>query len=86
MTFKANLAAFAYIYAKTKPDKNLMNTNEISRVIRSIKKNDKIVLAKPDKGSGIVVLVKIQYLRKLFEIIDDKSNFVKIGPADNLKI
>ena len=59
MTFKANLAAIAHNYANTKPEKNLMlDTNEMSNVIKSIKFNDKIVLAKPDKGSGIVVLDK----------------------------
>ena len=84
MSFKANLVAIAHNYANTKPEKNFMlDTNEMSDVIKSIKKNDKIVLAKPDKGSGIVVLDKTEYLRKMMEILDDKTKFVKMGPASN---
>ena len=55
----------------------------MSDVIKSIKKNDKIVLAKPDKGLGIVVLDKTEYLRKMMEILDDKTKFDKMGPASN---
>ena len=88
VTFKANLVALAHNYANTKPEKNLMvNTSEMSAVIRDIKNNEKIVLAKPDKGSGIVVLDKTDYLGKMNLIIDDKSKFLKLGPVsdfDNL--
>ena len=59
-TFKANLVAIAHNYIKTIPDKSqLINTKEIVNTINTIKKNDKIVIAKPDKGSGVVLLDKI---------------------------
>ena len=63
----------------------MLDTNEKSEIIRNIKKNDKIVWA---KSSGIVVLDKTKYLRKMFEITDDKSEFSKMGSAsdfDDLK-
>ena len=59
LRFKVNLAAMAHNYTNTKPEKNLM-----LEVIRNIKKNDKIFLAKPHKGLGIVVLNKKEYFRK----------------------
>ena len=61
----------------------MLDTNEMSEVIRNIKKNDKIVLAKPDKGSGIMVLDKKEYSRKPVEIVDDISKLVKMGPPSN---
>ena len=87
MTFKANLVAMAHNYANIKLEKNLMlDTNKMSDVIKSIKKNDKIVLAKPDKGSGIVVLDKTEYLRKMLEILVDKTKFVKVGPLKKWEV
>ena len=63
ITFKVNLAAIAYNFANTKPEKNIMlYTNERWEIVKSIKNNDKIELAKPDKGLGIVVLDKTEYL------------------------
>ena len=61
----------------------MLDINEMSDVIKSIKMSDKKVLAKPDKGSGIVVLDKTEYLRKILEIFDDKTKFVKMGPASD---
>ena len=78
MKFKANLSAMSHNYANTKPEKMFMlDTNEMSEVIKNIKKNDKIVLVAPDKT---------EYLRKMFEIMDDKTRFVKIGQRVILKI
>ena len=42
----------------------MLDTNKMSEVVKSIKNNDKTVLAKPDKGSGIMVLDKTEQLRK----------------------
>ena len=72
------------VIAKNTTQKNLMlDTNEMLEVVKNIKKNDKIVLAKPDKGSGIVALDKTEYLRKMLEILDDITKFVKMGPAND---
>ena len=56
-------------------------------IINAIKKNNKIVIAKPDKGSGIVLLDKKEYLDKINEILNDWTKFVKLGQTsefDNL--
>ena len=46
--------------------------------IQAIKKNNKIVIAKPDKESGIVLLDKKEYLDKMNEILNDSTKFVKL--------
>ena len=87
-TFKANLVAIAHNYTKTIPEKSqFINIKEIVNTVNTIKKNDKIVIAKPDKGSGVVLLDKTEYLDKMNKILDDSTKFVKLGQTskfDNL--
>ena len=55
--------------------------------INHIKKNNEIEIAKPDRGSGIVILDKKEYLDKMNEILNDSTKFVKLGQTskyDNL--
>ena len=47
--------------------------------INYIKKNNEIEIAKPDRGSGIVILDKKEYLDKMNEILNDSTKFVKLG-------
>ena len=69
------MVAIAHNYTNTVPDKNnFINTKEIVNTINTIKKSNKIVLAKPDKGSGIVLLDKTEYLGKMNEIIMIQQN------------
>lgn len=63
-----------YIEHKSpKPPKTLL------RAIDELKGRDDIVITKPDKGSGVVVLDKTKYLRLLSEAsINDSSKFCAI--------
>ena len=59
----------------------------IEPFISAIKKNEKIVIAKPDKGSGIVLLVEKEYLDRINEILNDSTKLVKLRQTsefDNL--
>ena len=54
----------------SKPPKPLV------RSIQKLKKRDDIVITKPDKGSGVVVMDKLEYIRLLNEAsIDDLTKF-----------
>ena len=80
INFKANLVTIAHNYTNTSPDKcKYINTKEMVNTINAIKKNNKIVIAKPDKGSGIVLLDKKKCLDKMNEILNDSTKFVKLG-------
>ena len=49
--------------------------------------NEKIIIAKPVKGSGIVLLDKKEYLDKMNEILNDSTKLVKLRQTsefDNL--
>ena len=56
---------------------------ECFRAINSLGKNDDIIITKPDKGSGVVLLTKSDYVDKLNKILDDQSKFKRLGPVSS---
>ncbi len=52
---------------------------ECFSAIRSLQENSEIVVTKPDKGSGLVILDRVDYVAKMLTILDDRSKFTKIG-------
>jgi len=71
----ATLRSVALNYAQRKssrPPKALL------RAISSLRKRDDIVVTKPDKGTGVVIMNKSDYLRLLSEVsINDTTKFRK---------
>ena len=66
------MVAIAHNYTGTLPDKSqFINTKETVNTVNTIKKNDKIVIAKPDKSLGIILLDKTENLVKLNKILND---------------
>ena len=50
------------------------------RAIGQLKKNDGIIITRPDKGSGVVVMDKSEYVRLLKEAsINDETKFEHIS-------
>ena len=50
---KVYLASLAYNYCKLKSDKsNILDMSEIRKVIENLKKDENIIISKPDKGNG----------------------------------
>ena len=48
---------------------------EMIQALRQLKLNKEIIVTKPDKGSGTVILDRSDYTMKMFEIINDPDNF-----------
>ena len=48
--------------------------------VKNLKKNDDIVIKRPDKGDGVIVLNKTEYESKLKNLIRDDSKFTKCSP------
>ena len=86
ITLKANLVSAAHNFCKLKPEQSsVINTKEIRTSLTKIKGIEQIVITKPDKGSGIVILNKDDYNSKMLNIINDEMKFEKVGPVgDNL--
>ena len=49
------------------------------QAIKSLRCNEQILITKPDKGSGVVILNKSDYIKKMGSILDDKTKFLNIG-------
>ena len=56
---------------------------ECFRAINNLRKNDDIIITKPDKGYGVVLLNKSDYVDKMNNIIHDQSIFKKLGPVSS---
>ena len=41
--------------------------------------NTDIILARPDKGAGVVVLNRADYVSKMDAILEDTNKFLKLG-------
>ena len=51
-------------------------------VLKSLSKREELVISKPDKGKGTVILNKKDYIEKVERILADENKFRKIGVPD----
>ena len=48
-------------------------------VAKCLKRNSNILFTRPDKGAGVVILNRSDYITKMATILDDTTKFLKIG-------
>ena len=53
--------------------------NSCLQAIKSLRSNKAILITKPDKGSGVVILNKSDYVNKMECILSDISKFKLLG-------
>ena len=53
------------------------------RAIDRLRKNDDIIITKPDKGSGVVLLNKSDYVDKTNELLDDQAKFKRLDSVSS---
>ena len=81
---KARLADLAHLYSDSTIDsRDFTMHKECFRAINRLRKNDDIIVTKPDKGSGVVLLNKSDYVDKMNKILDDQSKFRRLGPVSS---
>ena len=73
--------ANSYFY-NYKPSPHILRQH---RVLRNLRKNKDIVITKPEKGNGVVILDWKLYDNAIEEIISDTSKFEKLNEDPNLK-
>ena len=82
ITLKARLADLAHLYCDSTIDsRDFTMHKEWFRAINRFGKNDDIIITKPDKGSGVVLLDISDYVDTMEEILDDQSRFKRLGPV-----
>ena len=80
---KSTIRSLAFsTYHSYHPEQHDDVSREDIKLLRELSKRDDIVVCKPDKGQGVVILNKDDYISKMKEILDDKSKFVKINTKD----
>uniref|UniRef100_A0AA85KDE2 Uncharacterized protein n=1 Tax=Trichobilharzia regenti TaxID=157069 RepID=A0AA85KDE2_TRIRE len=50
-------------------------SEEHLRALKALKNNDKIVILRPDKGSGVVLMDKEDYIAKMKAVLNDPLRF-----------
>ena len=80
---KAHLSYLAnsYVY-NYKPSPRILRQH---RVLRNLRKNKDIIITKPDKGNGVIILDRKLYNNAIEEIISVTSKFEKLNEDPTLK-
>ena len=51
--------------------------------MNELRKNSDILITKPDKGTGVVIMNKSDYNEKMSTILSDTDTFVRLGPVSS---
>ena len=65
-----------------KPSRHILHQY---RVVENFRKNKDVVITKPDKGNGVVILDRKLYNKTIQEIVFDTSKFEKLNEHPTLK-
>ena len=78
---KARLSDLAHAYCSNPIDiGDFLILKECIQATRSLRCNENIHVTKPDKGSGVVIMNKSDYISKMDFILQDNSKFENLGP------
>ena len=69
-------------FCNYKPSTRVLRQHQ---VLRNLRKNKDIVITKPDKGNGVVILDGKHYNNAIEEIISDTSKFEKLNEDSTMK-
>ena len=73
--------ANCYIYRYT-PSKSSLKKHKILQKLRS---QNNVIITHPDKGNGIVILNRSDYIKSMMELISDKKKFKKLTNDPTIK-
>ena len=81
---KSRLGQLAHGYSTSSIDKaDLLAKKFCFNILQSLRRNDRIVITKPDKGNGVVILDAQDYVDKMKVILNDTSKFQLLGPFES---
>ena len=63
------------IYKTTKQDMPTLFNEQDLKILENLKKNKNIIICKPDKGRGVVILDKEDYVTKMNTILNDHATW-----------
>ena len=78
----ARLSDLAHAYCGNPVDTgDFLMKKECFQAVKSLSLNNNIIITKPDKGSGVVIINKTDYVSKMESILHDESKFQVLGPV-----
>ena len=87
--FKRKLRSIAYKFyddfKKLKVFSPIFNKNDVA-TLRTLADNKNLVFLKPDKGRGIIIINKNDYVAKMVTILADRTKFSKLGEIDPYRL
>ena len=79
---RAKLSDLAHAYCGSPIDiADFLMKKECFQAVKALRSNDDILITKPDKGSGVVIMNKTDYIFKMESILHDESKFKVLGPV-----
>ena len=83
MAFKAKLLSYAHGYGQDFRDDDFnLCAKDIRKSVKTLRNQQGLIITKPDKGSGVVLMDRTDYVAKMHKIIDDTTKFEHLGPID----
>ena len=82
---KTRLKHFAITSATKENSKSNISKEEYA-ALKSLQRNNNIVIKRPDKGAGVVILDQQDYNDKLQSLIDNQSKFKTCSPKQSLHV
>lgn len=55
------------------------NDKVLCEILRNLGKRDDLYISKPDKGNGVVILNRSEYVTKMSEILSDNTKFIPVN-------
>jgi hypothetical protein len=71
---KSDLVSVSKSFSNVRVPPSVLSSSHIS-ALRSLKKKDSIVITRPDKGNGVVILDSKDYINKVSQVLSDNSKF-----------
>ena len=81
--FKNKLTDIAYDFLLSPVRENCAITKQHIHALKELKKEN-VVVMKPDKGSGAVILDREEYVQKMLAILSDTSKFEKLDKTEDV--
>ncbi|MGL5707589.1 MAG: hypothetical protein ACRDDF_04915, partial [Aeromonas sp.] len=81
--FKSTLVDCCHQYRASQLPQNKLLKREHLEAIKELRGNKDILITRPDKGDGIVIMNKSDYVEKLNNILSDRNKFQPLTTKDN---
>ena len=71
--------SYSYIYTYDFSKQKQILSKEEWEALNDLRKDDSIIITRPDKGNGVVIINKLDYLNKMKQLISDETKCKKLA-------